>query len=292
MTHASVRSAISALLVLITANTLPAAAAQAENPATPARIMLEDDMDSSAIRVLDAAGPLPFPVGVRIAMASADADAALDARLDAYGRRRVPIWLSLPAPDAVENVEPWRQSLLRLLDRHGAALAILEVTIDGQPADVGAFAARIASTEARARRAAIRVALGGLTMADAGGRDSVYTSELAPYIDVLVVSSSRDADAESAHKWLQRVDPEAAIIVRHGAAATGADAARLQVVDAVLGSVGTDVVAHAWQSADALVSALRALIPAAALMTDEMAGSRSNACEPGGELLRVTYRGR
>src|SRR5712672_3313270 len=120
------RSAISRLLLLgaIAANALPAAA-QTDNPAPPARIMLEDDADSSAIRVLDAAGPLPFPVGVRIAMTSADADAALDARLDLYSRRRVPVWLSLPVPDAADKIEPWRQSLLRLLDRHGAALAIL-----------------------------------------------------------------------------------------------------------------------------------------------------------------------
>jgi hypothetical protein len=269
MTHCSVRSAISALLLLSAANTLPASAAQADNPAPLPRIMLEDDGASSAIRVLDAAGPLPFPVGVRVAITPADVDAALDARLDVYSKRRVPIWLSLPAPDAVEGVERWRQSLQRLLDRHGAALAILEVTIDRQPADVGAFAARIASTEARARRAAIRVGLGGLKMEDASERDSVYTTELAPYIDVLVMTTRRDGDIEDAHQWLQRVDPEASLIVRGAVAGTDTDAS-LGVVDTVLGSVGTDVVAHAWQSGDAVSSALRSLTPVAALITDEI----------------------
>ena len=267
---ASVRSAIPALLLVIAANTVPAAAAQADNPAPPARVVLEDDGESSAIRVLDAAGPLPFPVGVRIAIASPEDDPALDARLDVYSSRRVPIWLSLPAPDRLDGVERWRLSLLRLLDRHGSALAMLEVTIDAQPADVGAFAARIASTEARARRAAIRVALGGSKMEEAAGRDSVYTTELAPYIDVLVITTARDNGIESALPWLQRVDPEASLMVRGGVAGADADAARLRVVDAVLASVGTAVVAYSWQSADVLASALRSLTPVAALMTDEI----------------------
>ena len=267
---ASVRSAISALLLFIAANTVPAAAAQDNNPAPPARVVLEDDGESSAVRVLDAAGPLPFPVGVRMAIAAPEGDPALDARLDAYSSRRVPIWLSLPAPDRLESVEPWRLSLQRLLDRHGSALAILEVTIDAQPADVGAFAARIASTEARARRASIRVALGGSKMEEAAGRDSVYTTELAPYIDVLVIRTARDNDTESAQEWLRGVDPEASLVVRGGVAGADADAARLRVVDAVLGSVGTDIVAHAWQSADVLASALQSLTPVAALMTDEI----------------------
>ena len=269
MKRSSLRSALLALVLLIAMNTLYATA-QTDTPAPPARVVLEDDGASSAIRVLDAAGPLPFPVGVRIAITSAEEDPALDARLDVYSSRRVPIWLSLPAPDRVERVEPWRLSLQRLLDRHGAALAILEVTIDGQPADVGAFAVRIASTEARARRASIRLALGGSKMEDAGGRDGVYTTELAPYVDVLVLTKRRDGDTENAQQWLQRVDPEASLIVRGGVAGTDTDASRLQVVDAVLGSVGTDVVAHAWQSADVLASALRSLTAVAALMTDEI----------------------
>ena len=269
MKRSSLRSALLALVLLIAMNTLYATA-QTDTPAPPARVVLEDDGASSAIRVLDAAGPLPFPVGVRIAITSAEEDPALDARLDVYSSRRVPIWLSLPAPDRVERVEPWRLSLQRLLDRHGAALAILEVTIDGQPADVGAFAVRIASTEARARRASIRLALGGSKMEDAGGRDGVYTTELAPYVDVLVLTKRRDGDTENAQQWLQRVDPEASLIVRGGVAGTDTDASRLQVVDAVLGSVGTDVVAHAWQSADVLTSALRSLTAVAALMTDEI----------------------
>lgn len=270
MTDSSVRPAILALVLVVAANTLHLAAAQTDSPAPPARVVLEDDAESSAIRVLDAAGPLPFPVGVRLAIRSAEVDPALDARLDVYSSRRVPIWLSLPAPDAAEDTEAWRRSLQRLLDRHGAAIATLEVTLDRQPADLGAFAARIASTEARARRAAIRVALGGPKMEDAGGRDGVYTTELAPYIDLLVITTQRDGDTESARQWLERIDPDAAILVRSGVAGTSADEARLRVVDAVLGAVGTNVVAHAWQSADALASAVRSLGPVAALLTDEI----------------------
>jgi hypothetical protein len=110
-------------------------------------------------------------------------------------------------------------------------------------------------------------------METAAGRDSVYTTELAPYIDVLVIRTTRDdndSDTKSAQEWLQRVDPEASLVVRGGVAGADADAARLRVVEAVLASVGTAVVTDSWQSADVLASALRSLTPVAALMTDDI----------------------
>ena len=50
---------------------------------------------------------------------------------------------------------------------------------------------RLASTEARAFAASVRVALGGERMRTAASRADVYTADLAPYVDLLVVPAGR-----------------------------------------------------------------------------------------------------
>ena len=148
------------------------AAAPAAAPQTPTRlrrrpsprIAIEDDRAGAALAVLDRAGSAAFPVAVQVEALDAEPDAALDRQLDAFAARRIPIWLTMPAPARIEDVEPWRAPLRRLLDRHGRSLTILEVPIDDQPAALAAFAVRLASTEVRAAYDTIRVALGGRRM--------------------------------------------------------------------------------------------------------------------------------
>ena len=94
----------------------------------------------------------------------------------------------MPAPARIEDAEPWRASLRRLLERHGRGLTILEVRIDDQPAAVAAFSRRVASTEVRAAYDTIRVALGGRRMdrcRPIAKRSTRRT--LAPYVDLLVL---------------------------------------------------------------------------------------------------------
>ena len=124
------------------------------------RIAVDDEPAGAAARVLDEAGALPsftVPLAVRVVFQGAAGDPALAARLAAFDKRRAPVWLSLPAPAAQEDVEPWRIALRGLLEKQGSALTILEVAVDRQPARLARFASR--SPPPRFGRATRRSAL-------------------------------------------------------------------------------------------------------------------------------------
>ncbi len=179
----------------------------------------------------------------------------------------------MPAPARIEDAEPWRASLRRLLERHGRGLTILEVRIDDQPAAVAAFSARVASTEVRAAYDTIRVALGGRRMIDVADREAVYTADLAPYVDLLVLPE--DA-IDGGRPWLSRTDPAAGLIVsaggvdRAGADSASADSTRRRLPDAVLRYAGTNVSMSAWRASDDLAAALQSVAPVAALLTHDI----------------------
>jgi hypothetical protein len=253
----------------------PVAAQQKPAPPVPPRsprIAIRDDRAGAALAVLDRAGALPFPVAVQVEAPSAEPDAELSRTLDAFTDRRVPIWLSVPAPSRIEDAEAWRTSLRRMLERHGRSLAILEVVIDDQPAAVAAFSARVASTEVRAAFDSIRVALGGRRMTNVADREAIYTADVAPYVDLLVLPE--DA-IDRARPWLSRTDPAAALIVSAGNDRAAGDAAaaddiRRRLLDAVLQYAGTNVSMSAWRASDALATALQRVAPAAALLTHDI----------------------
>ncbi len=247
-------------------------AAPAAEPRPPnARIAIEDGPDGAAERLLDEAGALPIPVAVRVVVPSEALDAApnnkIAARLAALQRRHVPVWLSLPAPAAQEDVERWRTSLRSLLEKHGSALTILEVRIDREPARVAIFAVQLAATEVRAAHDAIRLALGGSAMTDAARRSEIYSTSLAPYLDLLAVPEGADAGIAD---WLRPIDPLAAIALIPGAAGGTADDPARRMLDGVLQDLGTDVAIHAWLAADVSSAALRRLTPLAELLTHEI----------------------
>ena len=137
-----------------------------------------------------------------------------------------------------EEVERWRIALRGLLEKHGSALTILEVTVDRQPARLARFTLEVAATEVRASHDAIRLALGGPAMTDRARREEIYSSDLTPYVDLLAIPEGR----ESVAGWLQQVDPLAGIVFTPADAAAG-DPAR--VVDGALRDLGTEVVMHA-----------------------------------------------
>src|SRR4051794_25584724 len=101
---------------------VPAVAASAAEPAhsASARVAIEDEPEGAALRVLDDAGPLPFPVAVRVVLPTSNLDALLDARLDRLKARHIPVWLSVPVPDAQQDIERWRSSLRALVEKHGS----------------------------------------------------------------------------------------------------------------------------------------------------------------------------
>ena len=113
------RRVLAAAAVLCSLGVKPAAGADA--PA-PLRVAVVDVPGGSALRVLDQAGNVPFPVAV--CLIGSPADAELDARLTAVGRRGAPAWLIIRAPDGEPDMAAWQAALHGLLDRHGSSLAI------------------------------------------------------------------------------------------------------------------------------------------------------------------------
>ena len=259
-----------ACCVLVLFSLAAAATASAADTAAPQaapRIAVSDDPAGAALRVLDETGTLPFPISVNVRSATFPADATLAARLAALEARHVPVWLTVSAPAAEQDVDAWRTALRALLDSRGATLHTLEIAVDRQPARVAAFAVQVAATEVRTTHEAIQVALGGAAMNERARREEIYRAELAPYVDVIVTNA---AAADGVSGWLHQLDPTATIALTGSSSRErGSEPAR-RIVDAVLEDLGTDVALHAWSAAEVTPAALRALLPVSDLLTDEI----------------------
>jgi hypothetical protein len=250
------------VLVLLCGAVLCTAAA-AQPTETQLRIAIEDDPDGAALRLLDEAGPQPFPVAVRIELPELIAAAPLEARMAALERRQIPLWLAIPAPSAQGDIERWRTSLRGLLERRQSTLTILEILIDRQPAPVAVFAIQVAATEARARRAGMQTAIGGPAIDDASRRKEIYSGDLAPYVDLIATS----ADRNSVATWLKEIDPSARLALRGASDARPDTDPSRWVVEDVFEDLGTDVAFRAWRADDITAAAIRVLSPLASLLT-------------------------
>ena len=171
--------------------------------AAPMPFAINDTPMAPVDSVLETTGKIPFAVSARVL-----ADRA--SRLEELSTRNVPLWVVVDAPAGIDGVEGWRRSLQDLLGRHSTHVSTVEIRLADQPAELAAFVVRLASTEARAFAVGVRVALGGERMRSAGSRADVYTIELGPYVDVLVVGAE---GASAAATWLERTDPAASIAV-------------------------------------------------------------------------------
>ena len=252
-------------------------------PSVPAlRLAIEDQPAGSALQAIDEAGKLPIPVAARVESAAAIMGAALEARIAEFERRSIPIWLAVPAPSGEGDLPGWRQSLRAFLDRHDAALTILEVTVDAQPARVAAFAVQTAATEARSNRDSVRIALGGPAMTDAARRAAIYSRDLSPYINLLAVP---DGDQDEAAAWLQQVDPLAELVLTPAANRPGGGNPVRGLVDALVEDVGTQVTMRASRAADTTASTLVALAPLATIL-----GREISRLDPAGVQLTLSTR--
>ena len=204
------------------------------------------------------ASDLPVRVMARVSARLDYEVAQLDARLAQHASRKTPVWLAVAAPPDPSGMDRWRTTLQGVLARHRGTIAMLEVDVEAD-ARVAAYAVRLAATDARAAYETIRVAIGGI------GAAAAYTADLAPYLDVLVVTP--DADVETVDGQLQRVDPGARVAVSGMRADTDGPG---RMIDSELTSLGTDVIVHAWSSSEGLAAALGALAPLAALMEGEI----------------------
>jgi hypothetical protein len=222
------------------------------------RIAIEDTAPGDTTRIFETAATSPVPIAARLRAALDAADASgLEDRLASYRRAGIPVWLTIPMPASVSDAERWRQSLATLLERHADGISILEIDVDRQQAQLGAFAMKLAATEARSARQGIRVALGGTLAEDPTARSGVYTPELAPYVDVLVIS---EVTTQGAQSWLDEVDPNAALAMT----ASSSDS------DGTLRDLGTNVAVRAWRLTDRTRDALQMLAPVAALLKSEL----------------------
>jgi hypothetical protein len=239
------------------------------------RIAFEDSAQIDPARLRQMSLDVSVPIVVRVrAPAVTDAGDVFGERLAAYRRAGVPLWLSLRAPASVQDAETWRRWLATVLQEHGDGIAIIEIALDREQAALGVFAVKLAATEARSARPAIRIALGGELIEDASALSAVYTGDLAPYIDLLVVS---DAAATTARPLLARVDSSAELAV-----AGVASGAQLRLVDLVLEDLGTDVSIRSWHATDPAVE-LRALAPVAALLKSDI-----SRLDPAATKLRLS----
>ncbi len=240
------------------------AVAQAQDLPPLPRIAIDQSV-ADALPPLDSGGPLPFAPLVRVA--GAVSDRALDDRLGALFARKMPVWLALAAPATVDGVAAWRAALQGLLARHREGIAILEIEA-GADAKIAAFATRLASTEVRSARESTRIALNGSGGTGASTLDDLYTSELAPYVDLLVLPATADRAAASAH--LLKVDRDARLAILAGDAGDEVEAVARRIIDSQLDTVGTDVAVVAWRSSGLVPAALRRLVPIAPLLLGDI----------------------
>ena len=240
------------------------ASGQPRMPALP-RLAIEDSGNGEAMRMVASARPSPFPVAVRAVVDLQNGN--LDQSLARFSTNQdIPLWIAISAPSSREGIDSWRRSLRDLLDRTSGALVILEVMSDRQPADVVRFATQLAATEVRARRDGIQVALGGPAIDDEARRAATYSSETAPYVDLLAVS---DGAGASTVAWMERNAPGAGVLVTGRQVRDGESLSQALIVGVVTG-VGTSIAAESWPAQALSVPALRALAPLAGLVTHEV----------------------
>lgn len=245
-----------------------AAPASAQTAVPVPRVAIEDAPGRDVPAALEAASSLPVPVAARVIVAAGTDDTSLDRRLEYYRERRIPIWLAVGVPSALDGVAAWRTRLSALVTKHAAGLAIVEFVLGAEDPQVAGFAVRAGATDVRAASDAIRIALGGERAAEAETLPRIYTSELAPYVDLLAVAA--DANLERTMADLEARDAGAQVLVTGEAAGPKAEEAVRHLLDVELQALGTTVIAHAWQPSAALQTALQSLKPLATLMRGDV----------------------
>src|SRR5262245_62515425 len=103
----AMRGIILPLRTLMVVAVCCAAARQASaQDATPLpRLTIEDDGAGSALTLIDRAGSPTIPAAVRVILPAPSADATIDTQLASLQQRRIPLWLSVPAPATASDLD-------------------------------------------------------------------------------------------------------------------------------------------------------------------------------------------
>lgn len=184
------------------------------------------------------------------------------------------IWLAIDAPRTQTDVEKWRQDLRSVLAVRTPT--ILELQFAGQAPQLARFIIQVAATEAGVSGGP-QLAIGGEMSLEA-----VYTSAMAPYVDAVVVRSN--AERGRALQLLAKIDPDSKVLEAKSANVTDVTRA---VVDDVLRSLATDVVAQAWRVDQSDAAAMRRAVDALAMI---FSGEISEL-DPRASKLKLTLGG-
>lgn len=263
------------IVVLALSVAIPSLASAQATPVLP-RIAIEDDGSGAALPLLEQASRANIPVAARVVLQGPEPQGEAARVLSEIERRRIPLWMTLPVPSAVSEVDRgWRMALRAEIERRASVLEVLELAVDAQPAAVVAYAAQIAATEARATTARVKLALGGDAMNDSARRDAVYTASLAPYVDLLSVGAAAVRDAG---EWLSRIDRTARVVATGPLPSDGREP-ELTIVDGVVRDFGTSVICRSWRAQAIAPGAIRALVPISALLGHELSALEAEAVD-------------
>jgi hypothetical protein len=277
------QNALGPALGLLLVPYLSPAAAQTAAPFP--RIAVEDSLAGDPPSALQSVQASPVPVMARVIVTGGTDEGSLAGRLTYYRSHRIPVWLAIGLPAAADAVSPWRSRLAGVLARFGDAISILELVLEAEDPRLAAFAVRLAATDARATRDSIAIALGGSRLRQSSVRTEYYTSETAPYVDLLAIPAG--SNLSSAIADLRERDAAARVVVTTHDAGTAVPDAVERLLDSTLQALGTKVVAQAWQATAGLDRALRALEPVAGLLAGEI-----SALDPSAASLRLSIGGK
>jgi len=247
--------------VLVTASLLGGIAGAAESAPPPLRgVAVDESLDGQAVladalneALLRAQG---LPVFARIMLGRADLEETpgtfrferLDARIERYKTKGVPVILAVRGPfPAPGEATEWRNFVRALAEHYRGSVRGYEFgeIAEGSPVPLAKDFAFLVKVAAVAMRSADKDALflqAGPRPADPAWQEGLFSEDLAPYIDALVLPAGPLGSAEAHTRFdalLEREDPTAAIV---GTGLTLEDdpaAAARRVLDDQLRHVGT-----------------------------------------------------
>jgi hypothetical protein len=211
---------------------------------------------------------------------------ALDARLERYQTKGVPVLVALAGPlPGLQEIDAWRHFLRGLVERHRGRVVGYELA-DPPPTSPSAipdlaFAIKRTAVEIRATDPDALVLL-ALPPADATAfLTRLYGEDIAAYLDGLVLSATAE-DRPPLLSLVEREDPTAVVVVAGLVLEADPAAAAGRVLESQLGRLGGPVALEAYSGdVPAVATALRAVDQVKDVMTSEVVRLEDEAARLG-----------